>query len=133
MSLALCALTQLTAWPDLAEAAPSCGRGRALCSPGGEVVHFHSGGQADLHLTARFIHQFESYLKRSSAVRLVPGSPWVTLRLETGSDIQLLLTLVSLALRAHSTWPVPTSAPWPRCNEPHHHGKELSPGHLGGD
>ncbi|MFD9818842.1 luciferase domain-containing protein [Streptomyces violascens] len=133
MSLALYALTQLTAWPDLTEAVPSCGRGHALCSPHGEIVHFHSEQEADLHLTARFIHQFEARLKKSSAVRLVPSSQWVTIRLETISDIQLLLTLMSLALWAHSTWPVPGAAPWPRCNVRHHHGKELSPECLGDD
>ncbi|MGW8401057.1 luciferase domain-containing protein [Streptomyces lydicus] len=114
MSLAQCPLTQLAAWTDLTEAVPSCGRGRALCSPRGEIVHFHSERQADLHLMARFIRRFEGHLKRSTAVRLVPGSQWMTVRLETGSDIQLLVTLVSLALWAHSAWPVPDAARWPR-------------------
>ena len=118
MTLAARALTQLEAWPDLTEAEPSCGIGRALCSPHGEIVHFHSGSDVDLHLTARAIRRFEDHLAGSAAVRVVPGSQWITLHLAGNEDVHLLMTLVSLALQAHQAWPVPGDAPRAECNEP---------------
>lgn len=39
-------------------------------------------------------------LKRSTALRLRAGCGWVTVRLDTGADIDLLATLVSAALQA---------------------------------
>ena len=117
MTLAARALTQLATWPDLTEAQPSCGVGRALCSPHGEIVHFHSDSDADLHLTARTIRRFQDHLARSAAVRVVPGSQWITLHLKGNEDVHLLMTLVSLALQAHQTWPVPGDAPLTACNE----------------
>lgn len=39
-------------------------------------------------------------LAGSSAIRMRAGSEWVTLRLDIGSDIDLLATLVSAALAA---------------------------------
>ncbi|MEV6400942.1 luciferase family protein [Streptomyces sp. NPDC051907] len=105
MTTALRALTQLASWPDLTEAQPGCGAGRGLRSARAEIAHFHSGRRVDLHLTARMIHHFESDLRRSTAIRLVPGSHWVTIRLECDTDVDLLMTLVSLALRAHQGRP----------------------------
>ncbi|MFD3505746.1 luciferase family protein [Streptomyces sp. NPDC058678] len=117
MTLAADALTQLATWPDLSEAEPSCGTGRALRSPHGEIVHFHSGNDVDVYLTARAIRQFQEHLTASTAVRLVPGSQWVTLRLDLAGEVHLLMTLVSLALRAHETWPVPDDVPGAECND----------------
>ena len=42
-------------------------------------------------------------LKNSTALRLSAGSGWVTVRLDTGADIDLLATLVSAALQAAHT------------------------------
>ncbi|MFL5997855.1 MAG: luciferase family protein [Streptomyces sp.] len=130
MTLAADALTQLATWPDLTEAEPSCGTGQALRSPHGEIVHFHSGNDVDVYLTARAIRQFHEHLTASTAVRLVPGSQWVTLRLDLAGDVHLLMTLVSLALRAHQTWPVPDDAPGAQCND--HDRAAPSREHLSG-
>ncbi|MFF3846448.1 luciferase family protein [Streptomyces sp. NPDC002328] len=54
-----------------------------------------------------------------SAVRLVPGSQWVTLHLDGTADIDLLMTLVSLALQAHQAWPDPSDSSRARCNDQH--------------
>jgi hypothetical protein len=123
MTLALRAMTRLANWPDLTEALPSCGAGRALRSEQTEIVHFHSEQYVDLHLTARAILRFEDYLKDVTAVRMVPGSRWVTVRLEFDSDIDLLLTLVSFALHAHQVWPASGDTPLPGCTE--HRGMAL--------
>ena len=58
MNLAQRALEQLNAWPDLTAGPASCGTGRALRSPCSEIVHFHSGSEADVHLTSPAIQRF---------------------------------------------------------------------------
>ena len=110
-------MTRLTDWPDLVEARPSCGTGRALRCDGGEIAHFHSDRMADVHLSAPAIRRLRGDLSGSTALRLVPGSAWVTVRLECESDIDLLSTLVSVALKAHqgSTPGGPAGAA--RCND----------------
>ncbi|MGW0946160.1 luciferase domain-containing protein [Streptomyces sp. NPDC002623] len=117
MTAASRALTRLAIWPDLAEGRPSCGTGRALRSGGVEIAHFHSDRSVDLHLTAKAIRRFEKDLRHSSAIRLLPGSPWVTVHLECETDIDLLMTLVSAALQAHQRYPVAGDAPLPVCND----------------
>ncbi|MEW2401793.1 luciferase family protein [Streptomyces sp. NPDC046862] len=124
MTAATRALTQLASWPDLAEARPSCGTGRALRSARAEIAHFHADRRVDLHLTARTIRRFEDDLRESTAVRLVPGSHWVTIRLECDADIDLLMTLVSVALQAHQGWPEADGTPSAQCND--HHGVRLA-------
>jgi hypothetical protein len=111
------AMTRLADWPDLVEARPSCGTGRALRCDGGEIAHFHSGRLADVHLSAPAIWRLRGDLLGSTALRLVPGSAWVTVRLECESDIDLLLTLVSVALKAHQGSAVADPVPSARCNE----------------
>ena len=119
MTLAAHAFSQLATWPDLVEAEPSCGIGRALRSAHGEIAHFHSDDDVDLYLTARAIKRFPDHLTAAPAVRLVPGSQWVTLRLDAPGDAHLLMTLVSLALQAHQAWPVPGDVPHAECNDHH--------------
>jgi hypothetical protein len=117
MTLAARALAQLAAWPDLSEAEPSCGIGRALRAADGEIVHFHSDDHVDLYLTVRAIRRFEEHLTATAAVQIVPGSQWVTLRLDVTANVDLLMTLVSLALQAHQAWPVPDHVPRAQCND----------------
>ncbi|MEN1882375.1 luciferase family protein [Streptomyces mirabilis] len=117
MTLAARALTQLATWPGLTEVEPNCGIGHAPASAHGEIAHFHSDLDVGLHLTARAIRRFEDHPTNASAVRLVPGSQWVALHLEVAADIDLLMTLVSLALQAHQAWPVPGDGPRTRCND----------------
>jgi hypothetical protein len=88
-----------------------------LRSARAEIAHFHSDRSVDLHLTARTIRRFEHDLKGSTAIRLVPGSDWVTIHLECDSDIDLLVTLVSAALQAHHSRPESDGMPSARCND----------------
>ncbi|GAB7103346.1 hypothetical protein JCM4814A_16600 [Streptomyces phaeofaciens JCM 4814] len=118
MTAAWHALDRLVSWPDLAEAQPSCGIGRALRSTRAEIAHFHSGHSVDLHLTAGTIRRFEHDLRHSTAIRLVPGSHWVTVRLECEADVNLLMTLMSAALQAHLARPETVAGvPSSRCND----------------
>ena len=115
MNLAQRALEQLNAWPDLTAGPASCGTGRALRSPCSEIVHFHSGSEADVHLTSPAIQRFSGDLSESTAIRVMPESPWVTVRLDCDADVDLLMSLVSVALQAHQT-PPPGSPPAADCN-----------------
>ncbi|GAA2441925.1 luciferase family protein [Streptomyces sp. NPDC051041] len=111
MTLAQRALEKLQAWPDLTPGPASCGIGKALRSHRDEIVHFHSDRDVDLHLTHRAIQRFHYDLGGSSAIHLVPGSRWVTVHLDCDADVDLLLSLVSIALKAHQTWPSATASP----------------------
>ncbi|MFF9180376.1 luciferase domain-containing protein [Streptomyces misionensis] len=117
MTLASRALAQLATWPDLRQAVPSCGQGQAVSSAKGEIVHFHSERDVDLRLTDRAIRRFAKDLRRTGAIRIVPGSQWVTLRLDAASDVDLLLTLVSVALQAQQTPSDPAERPLVGCND----------------
>ncbi|MFJ3334479.1 luciferase family protein [Streptomyces sp. NPDC086766] len=116
MTLAARALAQLASWPDLMEAAPSCGTGQALSSARGEIAHFHSDRDVDLRLTAGAIRRLAGDLRRFAAIRLVPGSQWVTLRLDASADVDLLMTLVSVALQAQQRASEDVR-PVPGCND----------------
>ncbi|MER7057948.1 MULTISPECIES: luciferase family protein [unclassified Streptomyces] len=114
MTLAQRALERLQAWPDLTAGPASCGTGRALRSVRDEIVHFHSDRDVDLHLTHRAIQRFQYDLGASSAIRMIPGSRWVTVHLDCDTDVDLLLSLVSIALKAHQARP-PADLP-SKCN-----------------
>ncbi|MFE9095826.1 luciferase family protein [Streptomyces sp. NPDC007264] len=116
MTLAQRALERLEGWPDLTAAPASCGTGHALRSALNEIVHLHSGHEADVHLTSRAIRRFSGNLAESTAIRVVPGSRWVTVRLDCDTDVDLLMSLVSMALQAHQAWPSSASPAPSECN-----------------
>ncbi|MFF8012173.1 luciferase family protein [Streptomyces sp. NPDC007929] len=119
MTLAQRALERLQAWPDLMAGPASCGNGRALRSVRDEIVHFHSARDVDLHLTHRAIQRFQDGFAATSAIHLLPGSCWVTVHLDCEADVDLLLSLVSIALKAHQSPPDDEDQPRPSgCN--HH-------------
>ncbi|WP_167155478.1 luciferase family protein [Streptomyces xanthochromogenes] len=105
MTAAHRAMDQLESWPNLVTGPPRCAVGRALFAAECEVVHFHSGFAADLHLTHPAIERLRPELRHSTAIRLKPGSAWVTVLLDCGADVDLLLTLVSMALKAQALSP----------------------------
>ncbi|AZQ32731.1 hypothetical protein EJ357_04140 [Streptomyces cyaneochromogenes] len=111
MTLAQRAMKQLEVWPDLTSGPASCGAGRALRTVHSEIVHFHSERDVDLHLTVSAIQRFHDDLRESTAIRLLPGSNWVTVHLDCDTDVDLLMSLVSAALKAHQHRPSPASAP----------------------
>jgi hypothetical protein len=117
MTAAHRAMDQLQSWPNLVSGPPRCSVGAALFAAEYEVVHFHSGFAADLHLTHVAIERLRPELRHSTAIRLKPGSAWVTILLDCDSDVDLLLTLVSVALKAHTGSPpnpLPSPCTWYR-------------------
>ncbi|MFC8242811.1 luciferase domain-containing protein [Streptomyces chartreusis] len=111
MTLAQRAIEQLQAWPDLSSGPAGCGTGRALRTVHSEIVHFHSDRDVDLHLTVPAIRRLRDDLQVSTAIRLVPGSDWVTVHLDCDTDVDLLMSLVSAALKAHQQRPAPAEQP----------------------
>ncbi|MGI5456398.1 luciferase family protein [Streptomyces sp. CA-249302] len=99
------AMKALEAWPDLTPCPTSCGTGRALRHARNEIVHFHSDRDVDLHLTTQAIQRLHYDFAESTAIRMVPGSRWVTVHLDCDTDVDLLLSLVSVALKAHAAHP----------------------------
>jgi hypothetical protein len=102
-------MDQLVQWPDLSPCAAGCGTGRALRSAREEILHFHSDRDVDLHLTHRAIQRLHYDFAGSTAIHLVPGSRWVTVHLDCDADVDLLLGLVSVALKAHAARPERTA------------------------
>ncbi|GAA2270687.1 DUF5519 family protein [Streptomyces atrovirens] len=110
------AMERLLTWPDLTACPADCGTGHALRTTRDEIVHFHSARDVDLHLTRRAIQRFHYDLGGSSAIQVVPDSDWVTVHLDCATDVDLLLSLVSVALKAHQNRP-PSAPPAPAgCN-----------------
>ncbi|MFE7168925.1 luciferase family protein [Streptomyces sp. NPDC057616] len=110
------AMNQLAEWPDLSPCEAGCGTGPALRSARDEIVHFHSDRDVDLHLTAHAIQRLHYDFAESTAIRLVPGSRWVTVHLDCEADVDLLLSLVSVALKAHQSGPLPAGPAAAVCN-----------------
>lgn len=102
-------MERLLTWPDLTACPADCGTGHALRTARDEIVHFHSARDVDLHLTRRAIQRFHYDLGGSSAIQVVPDSDWVTVHLDCATDVDLLLSLVSVALKTHQN--SPPSAP----------------------
>nr|WSY50414.1 DUF5519 family protein [Streptomyces sp. NBC_00886] len=109
MTLAERAMQRLEGWRDLSAGPASCGTGRALRSVHSEIVHFHSDHDVDLHLTVGAILRIHHDLSESTAIRIIPGSRWVTVHLDCETDVDLLLSLVSVALKAHQNQTGPPS------------------------
>ncbi|MFI8091687.1 luciferase family protein [Streptomyces sp. NPDC086080] len=110
------AMEQLLTWSDLSSCPAGCGTGQALRTTRDEILHFHSARDVDLHLTHRAIQRFHYDLGGSSAIRLIPGSCWVTVHLDCATDVDLLLSLVSVALKAHQNRPPSASPTSSGCN-----------------
>ncbi|WP_236243820.1 luciferase family protein [Streptomyces sp. CC210A] len=114
MNLAMDARDRLACWSALSCGPAPCGAAHCLCAGGTEIVHFHGDNEADVHLTRPLLTRLGPTLRRSTALRLCPATGWVTVRLETGSDIDLLATLVSAALaacRTHTRDDCPAATP----------------------
>ncbi|WP_435224453.1 luciferase family protein [Streptomyces sp. Tue6028] len=117
MNAAQRAMELLGTWPDLLSTVPTCGAGQGLRTTDAEIVHFHGEHDADLHLTGPVIRRLYPGLSQSTAIRLRPGSSWVTVHLDCDDDIDLLTSLISVALQAHaSAWPRPIAMPCSQCH-----------------
>ncbi|MFD7098423.1 luciferase domain-containing protein [Streptomyces xanthophaeus] len=126
MNTARHASEQLMGWPALSEGHPACGVGLGLNAGPQEIVHFHGAHEADVHLTRAMITKLRPALAGSTAIRLSAGSDWVTVRLDTSSDVDLLATLVSAALQAATRTPVDVADGARRPDPCTHHGSRVA-------
>lgn len=90
---------QLTTWPGLATGRPSCGVGRGFAFHDTQILHLHTGDEADLRLTRPFIDRLDQVLAESGQIVVRPGDDWVTMRLDTDTAASLLISLMSLAIQ----------------------------------
>jgi hypothetical protein len=67
-----------------------------------QIVHLHRPDEAELCLTLPVIQRLGEVLAESEQVRLAEGSDWIRLRLGGDNDVRLLVTLVSLAIKANA-------------------------------
>jgi hypothetical protein len=91
---------QLATWPGLEASRPSCGSGRSFSFRGGQILHLHTGDEADLRLSRAFAERLDRVLAESGQVVIRPDDDWVTVRLDTDTAGGLLISLMSLAIRA---------------------------------
>ena len=106
-------ISQLTSWSAVRAAKADCGVGVGVGTRSGQFVHFHGAETADLFLTHAVIERMHEVLAESGRVLIRPGHDWVQVRLEADSDVALLVTLASLAIKANDTPPAVATRPAP--------------------
>jgi hypothetical protein len=105
---------QLTTWPGLEAGRPSCGAGRSFSFQGGQILHLHTGEEADLRLSRVFAQRLDKVLVESGQVVIRPDDDWVTVLLDTDTDGAMLISLMSLAIRAAAEAKVAQPCTWQR-------------------
>ncbi|MEO3782319.1 luciferase family protein [Actinocorallia sp. B10E7] len=94
------AIDRFRDWPLVlcrADAPP----GQALSLSGRQIVHFHHDDRAEVRLAHPLIHRLTPALLDSGRVDIPPHSSWIRVRLDSDSDLSLLESLVSLAIKAN--------------------------------
>jgi hypothetical protein len=104
------AIAQLSAWPSVEAHRADCGVGVGVGTRAGQILHFHDEDHADLRLTRPVIDRLRDVLAQAG-VDVIPDHDWIRMRLETSSDTTLLVTLVSVAIKANSFAPAQASSP----------------------
>jgi Family of unknown function (DUF5519) len=93
------AVAELRRWPALSVSTTS--DGHVVAAEGAEIIHLVSD-LAMLHLTGPVIERLGSPLSHCGQVRICPDRIWVVLYLHADPDVELLLTLTSVAIKAHA-------------------------------
>ncbi|MDN3352460.1 luciferase family protein [Actinomadura sp. DC4] len=105
---------QLVTWPGLETGRSSCGTGRSFSFHGGEILHLHTGEEADLRLSLGFVERLDTVLAESGQVLVRHGDEWVTVLLDTDTAGAILISLTSLAIRAAEEPKPPRPCTWER-------------------
>jgi hypothetical protein len=108
------ALAQLSTWPSVQACRADCGHGVGIGTHAGQILHFHDENHADLRLTQPVINRLRVVLAQSG-IDVIPDDDWIGIRLETPSDTTLLVTLVSVAIKANSAEPRVACQRTPSC------------------
>ncbi|MET7328317.1 luciferase family protein [Nonomuraea sp. NPDC005650] len=95
------AVTQLLSWPALELS--DTRRGVAFAVRGIEILRLTGADEVRLRLTEPAIGRLEPYLRDCEQVQTCADPAWVALRLEAEPDLDLLLALTSVAIKAHAS------------------------------
>ena len=94
------AIANLRRWPGVTVV--ETGAGGVVCTAGGiPVARLGGDGVAALHLTRPVIERLSESLCASGLFLDQAEEGWVAMRVDTAADFQLLLALVSLAIKAN--------------------------------
>jgi hypothetical protein len=72
----------------------------ALAAGGVQIMHLHGGGVAELRLTRPVIDRLGTALADSGRVAIQAGGEWILVGLDTDSDLSLVASLASVAIKA---------------------------------
>lgn len=67
-----------------------------------EILRLTDGSSAQLKLTCPVIHRWGAVLADCEQVRPSADQEWVTVQLDGARDVELLLSLVSVAIKANT-------------------------------
>lgn len=98
-------VTEVTSWPAVSATRADCGSGIGLSAGSHQIVHLHEPGRAQVRLTRPVIQRMEDALLESGQVQLEELGDWVSVRLDSDSDAALLVSLVSVAIKANAAGP----------------------------
>jgi hypothetical protein len=100
-SVAALVLDRLDRWPEVHVAHATCGSGVGVAVRRHELLRLHDDREAELCLTGAVIERMGATLSANPQVRLPAQGDWVSVQLDTWWDADLLLTLLSVAIKAH--------------------------------
>ncbi|GII33726.1 luciferase domain-containing protein [Planotetraspora mira] len=100
-SMASRVLKQLETWPECRTGTAVCGSGAGVSVGARQILHLHTGNEAELWLTVPLIERMRPALESAQQVALEPHRDWIGIRLDTEDDADLLVALFSLAIRSH--------------------------------
>jgi hypothetical protein len=96
------ALRQLRGWPALTVCQVANGAGKGLALRTHQIVHLHGPDEAEVYLTWPVVRRMAEVLTECGRVTMEPGGGWVRVRLDSPSDVTLLVSLVSVAIKANT-------------------------------
>lgn len=95
------ALARVVSWPGVRRGRAACGLGTALNVDGRQLAHLHADGFAELRLTWPVIGRLRRPLLECGRVQMAPGGDWISVRLDSDSDVDLFTSLASVAIKAN--------------------------------
>jgi Luciferase len=94
------ALARLSGWPSLRHCQADWGEGTGLLASSRQIAHLHCADEAEIFLGWPVTERLAPALARSGQVWFAPDDGWVRLPLLGESHVDLLVSLVSVAIQA---------------------------------
>jgi luciferase-like monooxygenase len=93
------AVAELRSWPALAVSVTR--RGTAFAVRGTEILRLSGEAEVQVRLTAPAIDRLGPYLRECDQVQTCRDRAWVAVQVDAEPDLELLLALTSVAIKAH--------------------------------